>query len=139
MSIKENIEKLNDILKKTPDSKFIYIRRNGAQNDVIDVPITQVIPTIKRNPTWEITEAIEQMDEEMKNLFLEDDTKPESLIELKIKNKVEVPPVPAPISDKEFETIMKNGGTSFGCSMCEFVGKNEKSLRMHILKKHSNK
>jgi hypothetical protein len=137
MSIKENIEKLNDILKKTPDSKFIYIRRNGAQNDVIDVPITQVIPTIKRNPTWEITEAIEQMDEEMKNLFLEDDTKPESLIELKIKNKVEVPPVPETISDEEFDKIMGSGKVeSLKCNKCEFVGKNKKSLRMHNLKKH---
>jgi len=135
-----NIEKLNQILREKPETKFIYIRRTGNQNDIIDVPTKDALSTIKRNPMWEVTEAIEQMDDDIKALFAEDKVSPTKLTELKEKEIIIAPPIPAPISDKEFDMIMNpvvGSGDSLKCSKCEFVGKNEKSLKMHTFKKHN--
>lgn len=137
----KNIEKINLILKETPNTKFIYMKRNGNQEDIVDIPVKDAIPTIKRNPMWEVVEAIEQMDEDIKALFEEDKVSPTKLPELKEKETITAPPTPEPISDKEFEEIMSGGfaPNNLKCSKCEFVGKNEKSLKMHSFKKHNDK
>jgi hypothetical protein len=104
----QNFEALKEILRKQPNSKFVYFRRlgEGFKGDIIDVPMRQAEFTIKQNPSWELVQAIEQIKDDVAALFNDEVIAP---VELKNEETLEVPPLPEPISDKEFESIMSDG------------------------------
>jgi hypothetical protein len=105
----QNFEALKEILRKQPNSKFVYFRRlgEGFKGDIIDVPMKQAEFMIKQFPMWELVQAIEQIKDDVAALFNEDEEV--APVELKKEETLEVPPLPESISDKEFETIMSEG------------------------------
>lgn len=121
----ENKQHFQQIMENQPRTKFVYFKRLGDNfvGDVIDVPIDHVPMTIKNNIEWELQASCEQMDEDIAELFVDEEKKdsvassskflyerdksvlPE-LEEFCSSNKIEVPPLPEPVSKEEFETIM---------------------------------
>jgi hypothetical protein len=104
----QNFEALKEILRKQPNSKFVYFRRlgEGFKGDNIYVQMRQAEFTFKQNPSWELVQAIEQIKDDVAALFNDEVIAP---VELKNEETLEVPPLPEPISDKEFESIMSDG------------------------------
>lgn len=64
-----NLTKFEEIQRTQPRATHIYIRRNGEDGAVIDIPLRDVITTIKRNPMWEIVSSNETMDADVAELF----------------------------------------------------------------------
>lgn len=68
--VKDNLAQLEHIKKTQPSATHIYMRRNGEDGAVIDVPIKDhAITTIMRNPLWKIVASNETMDDEVAQLF----------------------------------------------------------------------
>jgi hypothetical protein len=130
-----NFETLKEILIKQPNSKFAYFRRlgEGFKGDIIDVPIRQSEFMIKQFPMWELVQAIEQIRDDIAALF--NDTEEIKPSEFKQEEILEVPPIPEPMSDEEFETIMSEDTVPDSEQMVEKTAKKTKRNHRTVVKR----
>jgi hypothetical protein len=136
-----NLQTYKDTLKKYPNVTHMYIRRNDPNfnGSVIDVPVKHVLITLKVNPTWELLMSTNEIDDIVTDLFPDD---PNENIEKEsyelFKEDEDIPKIPEPISDKEFEEIIKDKPTTennpLKCEICGFVAKNKGGLAFHMRK-----
>lgn len=96
------------ILKKQPNTEFVYFKRLGGNfiGDIIDMPLKLAEWTINQNPDWELVSSTEQMDEDIADLFKDESSEPLFDKEKSEVPKFEVPDIPKPVSDKEFKATM---------------------------------
>lgn len=94
-NIQYNLDFLKVLLEKYPETRFVFFRRYGGNfaGDFVDIPIKQAITTINQNPDWEIIVDEKQKENKKISQFAEE-------------NLPEVPPIPSPISEREFNKVM---------------------------------
>ena len=123
---------LKQILEKNPNTKFVYFKRVGGQfvGDIIDVPLKHVEITMKVNPMWILVSTTEQMDADIADLFTDDKLAPTADL-VYDKDKLDIPPLPAPVTDKEFDKVMgKDVGLPIGVAK-----KRKYTRRKKVIKK----
>ena len=92
---KQNKETFQKLITANPRLTHVYIRRTTMDGSIIDIPIRSVEGTLKVNPSWEIMGGDTTASPATSNSDLP-----------------KVPPRPAPISNKEFHTVMSGVASS---------------------------
>ena len=130
----KNLEKLKKIIENNSNEKYVYFKRTGNQEDIIDIPIKQAELIIKVNHTWAIVESVNQIDDEL-NLLFDDEDK--SIPEFSETNstKLPVPSVPEPIDDEEFNKLMATENDSITLTRLNSVEGPIKGGKTYIGKK----